>query len=106
MEMNRTGLRQAYDKLMTQEYKNNPELAEELMKYIKALKSLAFRPSMIASDWVKNTGLALELTQVGDYHILIHVMTFKTNKLRAEYDEEWVEMGFLSVEDGGRGVEF
>jgi hypothetical protein len=103
-----------YDAVVRREYVDNPERAEELYKYsnVAIKEALEGKSStgmsaeqfgnQIFGYW-KAMGMSMEqcenmLTFVGE--------KWRSKNLRREFDEEYVEYGFLSIEDGGRGETF
>jgi hypothetical protein len=93
---------------------DNSELSELLAKH-KAIvwkDILLLRKQAPSSEdstmwavcaYAVNTGLDKE-----QLYQLVNILTDTAlwDKIRRKYDEEYVEYGFLSVEDGGRGERF
>lgn len=87
-------------------YINQPEIAENLHKYIKSIGKLYPTQGSNTTKWVMGIMNVLGMTTSHEGEKLIEMLVAKTDSIRAEYDEEWVEYGFLAIEDGGRGIEF
>lgn len=88
-------------------YKGEPELAERLYRLftpiILEIGDMYGKGREIFGIYVMSMGM-----DVKDLENVIHYVADKDLKrrIRCEYDEEYVEYGFLAVEDGGRGEEY
>jgi hypothetical protein len=105
---------QFYEGIARREYQNNPERAEELYNYSKELISEALQGEPIKDmptdifggkifKYWNQMGLSLEQCSS---MLKFSSSEWRNKELRPEFDEEYVEYGFLSIEDGGRGVEY
>ena len=106
--------KQFYTACINQEYKNNPERAIELYNYSKDGVSEALQGKK-TKDITTDEFTKILVTywwgfglRSGDFTKMLTFLssTWRNDNLRVEFDEEYVEYGFLSIEDGGRGVEF
>lgn len=98
------------------QYKGNAELSEQLTKYKAQIwkRILEIQLLVIPQEYKHEpyAYLFAELCMENnlDKHeavFLLNIMTDSSlwDKIRREYDEEYVEYGFLSIEDGGTAAD-
>jgi hypothetical protein len=98
----------------TNAFIGNPELAEAMRKMSKNILSEALEGKdsrKMSTDQFMSVlvtyfvGKGLSFDNIS-WVIKTGTSTEFRDTLRREYDEEYVEYGFLAIEDGGRGEEF
>lgn len=104
---------QFYTACINKDYKDNPEIAKQLYNYSKdgvseALKGKDSRTLstdefiiLLTTYW---WNFGLRGTDTITQMLRFLSSDWRNDNLRVEFDEEYVEYGFLAVEDGGRGI--
>jgi hypothetical protein len=91
------------------------ELAERLYRHKAQIWKDILKPRTIPHEYKENREVYLFSSFCADNNLdqfdvtnLVNILADKAlwEKIRRSFDEEYVEYGFLSVEDGGRGEEF
>jgi hypothetical protein len=107
-------LKQFIYSFLAMEWIDNPVLAEELYKFKSTVwKDILSLSKLAPKDkdpftWALTRYCIDNGLDVTDLERLINILTdkLKWDKVRREFDEEYVEYGFLPIESGGRGEEF